>query len=105
VRVLVTGAGGFVGRWLTAELEAAGHDVVHEAGSRTDVTDGPAVAEWIAASAPDAVIHLAGVAGLRDAELDPGHALGLAVGGTANVIAATYRWWRLPRSGRGRLMR
>jgi nucleoside-diphosphate-sugar epimerase len=44
VRVLVTGSNGFVGRWLTAELEAHGHEVVPTDAS-LDIRDGDAVSQ------------------------------------------------------------
>jgi GDP-4-dehydro-6-deoxy-D-mannose reductase len=51
--ILVTGAGGFVGGYLIAEL---GDEAV---ASQADVTDPAAVAEEVAAVAPAAIVHLA----------------------------------------------
>ena len=45
MRILVTGSRGFVGRWVGAEIERAGHEWIPEAGpeegpgGRLEVTD------------------------------------------------------------------
>ncbi|MGH6996860.1 MAG: NAD-dependent epimerase/dehydratase family protein, partial [Phenylobacterium sp.] len=54
---MVTGGQGFVGRWLTAHLVAAGDRLVGP--DRVDVTDAPALAAAVAEAAPDAIYHLA----------------------------------------------
>ena len=70
MRTLVTGASGFVGRTLCAQLIERGHDVsslvrrpgAEPAGTRAvagDLTDGPSLSAAIAAERPDCVIHLA----------------------------------------------
>jgi nucleoside-diphosphate-sugar epimerase len=70
MRVLVTGASGFIGRVLCAQLLQQGHDVgalVRRDGSepaRTralagDLSDGARLAEIVAAERPQCVIHLA----------------------------------------------
>ncbi|MFL5679370.1 MAG: NAD-dependent epimerase/dehydratase family protein [Chloroflexota bacterium] len=88
----MTGASGFVGGWLTQELVRTGHEVVADPGSaRVDVTDWPAVSEWVGDARPDAVVHLAAIASGRDVEADPGRATAVAVIGTANVAAALAR--------------
>ena len=78
-RVLITGAGGFVGRHLCAHLATLaprpqvigvelvdapipGCDWVH----RLDVSSADAVADVIRASAPEYIIHLAGMFGTQD---------------------------------------
>jgi nucleoside-diphosphate-sugar epimerase len=70
MRVLVTGASGFIGGILCAELLGAGHEVgalVRRAGSEPpgtrplagDLADGPALREILARERPDWVMHLA----------------------------------------------
>lgn len=87
MRVLVTGAGGFVGRWLTSELEQAGHQVVPYAPGR-DVRDADALRSAIVDARPDAVAHLAAVAFAPDAAAAAASAFEVAVMGTINVIEA-----------------
>ena len=89
MRILVTGATGFVGRWLITELEAAGHEAVGTPGSAVlDITDADAVASLLANTGPDAVAHLAGVSYGPDATRDPERALAVNLGGTERLIAA-----------------
>jgi GDP-4-dehydro-6-deoxy-D-mannose reductase len=86
-RVLITGARGFVGRWLTRELEDTGHEVIAlEHG--VDVRDAAAVASAITSHEIDAIAHLAAVAYGPDAAADAETAYSVAVGGTANVLEA-----------------
>lgn len=92
MRVLITGATGFVGRWLIRELEAAGHVAIPAPASRElDITDADAVGLLVATTRPDAIAHLAGVAFARDAAADPERALAVNAGGTRIVIEAAAR--------------
>ena len=67
LRVLVTGAGGFVGGHLRPALELRGHEVVSLFSPRratseqlaVDLTDPEAVVRALADARPDAVVHLA----------------------------------------------
>lgn len=86
-RILVTGASGFVGRWLTAELSGAGHEVV-DLEATIDVRDAAAVSAAVSRSRPEAIAHLAAVSYSPDASAEPGAAYAVAVGGTANVMEA-----------------
>jgi GDP-4-dehydro-6-deoxy-D-mannose reductase len=88
VRIAVTGASGFVGRWLIAELERVGHIVVPSPASRVDVRDAVAIRDWFAVSRPDAVAHLAAIAAPREVAADPETAYAIAVDGTIHVIEA-----------------
>jgi GDP-4-dehydro-6-deoxy-D-mannose reductase len=90
VRILVTGSRGFVGRWVVAELERAGHEWIPETedpGGRLEITSRETVVARIAETRPDAVVHLAAVSSGAAVAGNPGRALDIAVGGTLAVIA------------------
>lgn len=106
MRVLVTGADGFVGRHLLERLVTEGHEVTAacrpsgEPSTWLDSTRREAVrivpfeltdsATIRAAASPphDAVIHLAAVASVREARADPGQAWVVNAAGTARLIDA-----------------
>jgi dTDP-4-dehydrorhamnose reductase len=84
VRLLVTGAGGQLGRDVVGFAEAAGDDVAGVDHATVDVTDRDAVLGAITTWRPDAVIHCAAWTGVDACEADPGRAY------TANALAV--RW-------------
>jgi len=101
-RILVTGADGFVGRYVLAALHAAGHHVT--AGKRSgagvpqlsprgvewrdlELTDAASVTAF-AAHPAEAVLHLAALASGRDARQDPGLAWTVNAAGTARLLEA-----------------
>jgi nucleoside-diphosphate-sugar epimerase len=67
MRVVVTGASGFVGRVVVPALRARGHDVL--ALDRAALGDIGAIRDWsVHLSGSDAVVHLAGVAHARQTD-------------------------------------
>jgi GDP-4-dehydro-6-deoxy-D-mannose reductase len=88
VRVFVTGADGFVGRVLTARLRARGAEPVGTDRDELDVADGARVRAALAGARPDAVVHLAAVSFVPDAETDRARAFRVNYVGTRNVLAA-----------------
>jgi GDP-4-dehydro-6-deoxy-D-mannose reductase len=105
VRILVTGADGFVGSWLVRRLLADGHSVTGtyrlEEDRRAERYD-PALRErvtWVpfeladdesvrraAEGEWDAVVHLAAVSWVTVAERNPGRAWNENAGGTARLL-------------------
>lgn len=82
MRVLVTGAGGQLGRDVVLACEAAGDNVVGVARSTVDITDRDAVRSAVSSFAPHAVINCAAWTAVDACEDDPDRALlcnGLAV--------------------------
>jgi GDP-4-dehydro-6-deoxy-D-mannose reductase len=90
-KVLVTGAGGFVGRHLMEALRAGCPGWVLDApGGRAalDVTNAAAVARWIGEGQPDIIVHLAAVTTVNASVEDPGLARRVILGGTRNLVLA-----------------
>jgi len=89
VKVLITGATGFAGRWLIEELAEAGHDPIPAPpSSEVDVVEQRAVEQLVRSTAPDAIAHLAGISFGPDARRDPERALAVNAGGARNVLRA-----------------
>ena len=86
MRALVTGARGFVGRWLRAHLEASGDEVAD--CEPLDVTDPAAVEAAVRAARPDAVYHLAALTHVRDSWGRPAEFLRVNAMGTLHVLEA-----------------
>jgi GDP-4-dehydro-6-deoxy-D-mannose reductase len=87
LRVAVTGANGFVGRWFIAELRSAGHESVELEPGR-DIRDAGELRAWLRSVRPDAIAHLAAVSFGPDARARPAEAFEINVGGTIALMEA-----------------
>lgn len=97
MKALVTGADGFVGRWLSEHLEAAGDEVWRAPGRSADghgreravdLADGTSVCRLLEWAKPDAIYHMAAVSFGPDVAGDIGHAIDVTVRGTALLLDA-----------------
>lgn len=103
MRILVTGAGGFVGRHAVREFRTHGHEpVAFDAGYGTpmqdvvetlqgDLRDPDAVDRAVVASRPDACLHLGGISFVPAGQSDPAVMMAVNVAGTVHVLDAVVR--------------
>ncbi len=70
MKVLVTGAHGMVGRNLLADEGARDHQILRRPRAQLDLADGAATTAYVAEHKPDLIIHLAGLVGGIQANID-----------------------------------
>jgi GDP-6-deoxy-D-talose 4-dehydrogenase len=92
-RVLVTGLGGFTGRYVAAELQSAGYAVygltaqdVEGATGHVDLLDAASVRDVVTKIQPQAVIHLAAVAFAAHDDVDAVYRTNIV--GTRHLLSA-----------------
>lgn len=88
MRILVTGARGFVGAHLARLLEARGDEVTGLDRSEADVADLAAVSALVASSRPEAVVHLAARPHVGRSHGEPVAVFQTNVLGTVSVLEA-----------------
>lgn len=88
MKVLVTGAGGMLGRDVVAEAESRGHEVVALTRADLDVTDGQAVRAAVRDAAPDAVVNCAAWTDVDGAEADEDATRAVNGDGAGNIAKA-----------------
>ena len=95
MKVLVTGADGFVGTHLTRALRARGDTVDPCSGpggsGELEITSAAAVEARIRESLPEAVIHLAGISSVARSHEHPSATFAVNVLGAANLLESVKR--------------
>ncbi|NCT70714.1 MAG: NAD-dependent epimerase/dehydratase family protein [Xanthomonadaceae bacterium] len=89
-RILVTGAGGFVGRYVLEAIENGrfGDAIAAVPPSDWDIRNLDSTRDAVAQTMPDAVVHLAAQSFVPRSFEDPAETLAINAGGTANLIKA-----------------
>jgi len=88
MKILCTGAHGFIGSWLVPELYACGHEVISVDFKDGDLRESGVAMELVAKHEPDVVIHLAAQVGILFNEDDHGRAIESNVTMTLRVAQA-----------------
>lgn len=103
-RALLTGRSGFTGRYVAAELEAAGYHVVGLSASQdnagagsisVNLLDREAVRAAVAAVQPDVVLHLAAISFVAHGDVDEIYRVNVV--GTRNLLEALAELPRKPK--------
>jgi GDP-4-dehydro-6-deoxy-D-mannose reductase len=89
MKVLVTGANGFVGTLLCAHLSEAGHDVIATDVANMDITDLASTTAAVAEAQPELIIHLAALTDVAASWANPELCYRLNVTGVHNVLQAS----------------
>jgi len=97
MRILVTGADGFVGRHLCDYLRKQGDQVTEAVGPnsnlsgeslRVNVADAKGVLAAFRAARPEAVVNLAGFSSVAKSSADPASVFQVNTQGTLNILGA-----------------
>ncbi len=88
MKVVIVGAAGFVGKYLTRELEAAEHSVVTADLPEVNLQNAPQVEALIERAKPDAVVNLAAISSVGASWKCPANTISVNVNGTLNLLEA-----------------
>ena len=88
MKVVIVGAAGFVGKYLTRELEAAGHSVVTADLPEVNLQNAAQVEALIEGAKPDAIVNLAAISSVGASWKCPADTISVNVNGTFNLLEA-----------------
>jgi GDP-4-dehydro-6-deoxy-D-mannose reductase len=88
MKVVIVGAAGFVGKYLTREFEAAGHSVVTADLPEVNLQNAPQVEALIEGAKPDAIVNLAAISSVGASWKCPADTISVNVNGTLNLLEA-----------------
>jgi dTDP-4-dehydrorhamnose reductase len=91
MKILVTGAGGQLGREMVEICRNEGHNVIGLDRLELDITDWERVNQVFGALRPDAVVHTAAYTAVDRAEAEPEAAFRVNATGTRNIAVASER--------------
>lgn len=87
MRILVTGASGFLGSRCAEQLRSSGHEVIAPTHAECDWTDERAVKALFEHKQPEAVAHIAAIADIGECERDHERAFAVNVEATRRLCA------------------
>nr|WP_236166159.1 GDP-mannose 4,6-dehydratase [Pseudomonas fulva] len=101
-RAFVTGINGFTGRYMAAELQANGYEVIGTGSQpsaapdyhQVDLADGPGLRALLAELQPDVIVHLAAIAFVGHGAADAFYQVNLI--GTRNLLEAIAACGKTP---------
>ena len=91
MKVVIVGASGFVGGYLTRELETAGHSVVQADLPELDLLNAGQVDALIEGTTPDAVVNLVAISSVGASWKCPADTISVNVNGTLNLLEAVRK--------------
>jgi dTDP-4-dehydrorhamnose reductase len=88
MRILITGASGFLGRRAAVFFEKEGYTVLAPTHAQLDITDAVGVNQWFAEHQPQAVLHCAAVSDTGACQKEPERTAKINVDGSVNLAKA-----------------
>ena len=92
MKLLITGASGFLGRRAAAHFAGLGYDVLSPSHRELDITDRAAVDTWFQNNGPQAVLHCAAVSDTGACQRDPEGTAIINVQGSVNLAEACRQY-------------
>lgn len=88
MKILITGASGFLGRRAAVFFEKEGYTVLAPTHAQLDITDAAAVECWFAENRPEAVLHCAAISDTGACQKEPERTAKINVDGSVNLAKA-----------------